>query len=297
MDVPANPALLPFKAIVYATDFSTYSENAGHFANSLARRFDAALLVAHAFVLSYPAMELEAEDGRKRKSEQRKDLETALDATAKRFGEGVKKTAPVLLDGDPREQIPRLAGEHAPSLIVLATRGRGRMERGIIGSVAERIMRGSGGPALTVGPLVPACEPSRPLFQRVLYATGLSPAAARGAAYAAATAEAFGSSLEVLHVVNPDDVADKDRFTEVQKRFRAVLDEMAPQHAEKISQPEGLVEVGSAHERILEYLEESKVDLLVLSIRRSSHLWLQSRLSGAFHIIANAPCPVLTVTG
>ncbi len=297
MDVPANSSLLPFEAIVYATDFSSCSENAGHYANSVARKFDADLLVAHAFVLSYPAMEVEAEDGRKKKSEQRKELETTLAATAKRFGERVEKAVPVLLEGDPREQIPRLAGEHAPSLIVLATRGRGRMERGIVGSVAERIMRVSGGPALTIGPLVPACEPSRPLFQRVLYATGLSPAAARGAAYAAALAKAFGSSLEVLHVVNPDDIADKDRFSEVQKRFRAVLNEMAPQHAERISQPEGLVEVGSAHERILEFLEESKVDLLVLSIRKSSHLWLQSRLSGAFHIIANAPCPVLTITG
>ena len=171
------------------------------------------------------------------------------------------------------------------------------MERGIIGSVAERIMRVASGPSLTVGPEVPPPDDARPLFQRMLYATGLSPAAARGAAYAAAMAEAFGSSLEVLHVVNPDDVADKDRFEEVHKRFRAVLDEMAPRHAEKFSQPEGLVEVGSAHERILEHLKESGADLLVLSIRKGSHLWLQSRLSGAFHIIANAPCPVLTITG
>ncbi len=297
MDVSSNTPLLPFKAIVYATDFSPCSENAGYYANLLARKFDAGLLVAHAFLLSYPAMAVEAEDGRAKKSEQRKDLETALAATAKRFGEGVRSAVPVLLDGDPREQIPCLAEEHAPSLIVLGTRGRGRMERGIVGSVAERILRVTGGPALTVGPEAPTCDPSRPLFQRVLYATGLSPAAARGAAYAAAMAQAFGSSLEVLHVVNPDDVADKDRFSEVQKRFRAVLDEMAPQHAEELSRPEGLVEVGSAHVRILEYLQESKVDLLALSIRRSSHLWLQSRLSGAFHIIANAPCPVLTITG
>jgi nucleotide-binding universal stress UspA family protein len=296
MDVPANSPLLPFQAIVYATDFSSCSENAGHYANLLARKFDADFLVAHAFVLSNAAMEVEAEGGRTT-SEQRKELESALAATATRFGADVKRVTPVLLDGDAREQIPRLADEHLPSLIVLGTRGRGRVERGMIGSVAERIMRKTGGPSLTVGPEAPAPDTSRPLFQRMLYATGLSPAAARGAAYAAGMAEAFGSSLEVLHVVNPDDVADKDRFEEVHKRFRAVLDEMAPHHAERFSQPEGLVEVGSAHERILEYLKSSKADLLVLSIRKSSHLWLQSRLSGAFHIIANAPCPVLTIAG
>jgi nucleotide-binding universal stress UspA family protein len=240
---------------------------------------------------------VEAEDDRRKKSEQRKDLEIALAATATRLGEGIKRVRPVLLDGDPREQIPRLAQEHAPSLIVLGTGGRGRMERGILGSVAERIMRVTGGPSLTVGPEVPACDPSRPLFQRVVYATGLSPAAARGAAYAAAIAEAFNSSLEVLHVVNPDEVAHADRFNEMQQRFHEVLTEMAPRHAATISHPQGVVEVGSAHMRILEYLQEWQADLLVLSIRRSSHLWLQSRLSGAFHIVANAPCPALTITG
>jgi len=297
MNVPANTPLLPFKTIVYATDFSTCSENAGLYAPLLARKFDAELLVAHAFVLSYPAMEVEAEDGQIKKSEERKRLEAALAETTRRFRDGASRAVPVLLDGDPREQVPRLAREHAPSLIVLGTKGRGRMERGVIGSVAERIMRVTGGPALTVGPEVPTCDSSRPLFQRMLYATGLSPAAARGAAYAGAMAQAFGSSLEVLHVVHPEDVADKDRFDQLHRRFRAVLDEMAPQHAERFSQPEGLVEVGSAHERILEYLQENHADLLVLSIRQSSHLWLQSRLSGAFHIIANAPCPVLTITG
>jgi nucleotide-binding universal stress UspA family protein len=293
----AHTSPLRIKNIVYATDFSPCSENAGHYANLLARDFNAALLVAHAFVLSYPAMEVEAEDGLIKKSEQRKDLEAALAATTRRFGKGIKKAAPVLLDGDPREQVPRLAEENAPSLIVLGTQGRARMDRGIIGSVADRIIRVTNGPSLTVGPEVPPCDPRRPLFQQVLYATVLSPEAAHGAVYAAAVTETFGSSLEVLHVVNPEDVADKDRFSEIQKRFRVVLNEIAPKHAEKICRPEGLVEIGSAHKRILQYLEESHVDLLVLAIHKSSHLWLQSRLSGAFHIIANAPCPVLTITG
>ncbi len=293
----ANPSPLPFKAIIFATDFSPCSENAGCYANLLARKFDAELLAAHSFVLAYPAMQVEAEDGRTEKSKQRTDLEIALAATAKHFGEGVKRALPVLLDGDPRERIPELAQENAPSLIVLGTQGRGRVDRGIVGSVAERILRTTGGPSLTVGPAAPTCDPSRPLFQRVLYATGLSTAAARGAAYAAAVTEAFDSSLEVLHVVNPDDVAQADRFSEMKKQFRATLEELVPQYAETIQHAQGVVEVGSAHERILEYLQKTKADLLVLSIRKSSHLWLQSRLSGAFHIIANAPCPVMTITG
>ncbi len=288
---------MPLKAVIHATDFSAFAEKAGGYASLLARRFNVDLLAAHAFLLSNAAMEVEAEDGSQTKSAQRKDLETALAAEAKRFGAETKNATPVLLEGDPREVIPRLADENAPSLIVLGTKGRGRMERGIVGSVAERILRATNGPSLTVGPEVPACQPECAPFRRVLYATGLYPAAARGATYAVAMAQAFDSSLDVLHVVRSDDRNDPERFSEIQKQFNAVLEELVPQQADAIRNPRGIVEVGSAHVRILERLRESQADLLVLSLRKSSHLWLQSRLSGAFDIIANAPCPVLTITG
>jgi nucleotide-binding universal stress UspA family protein len=296
MNVPAI-APLPLKSVIYATDFSSCSQNAGKYATLLAKQFNADLQVAHAFVLTNPAMEAEAEAGPQVKSAQRKDLETALGAVARQFGEGLQRAVPVLLEGDPRERIPRLAEQNAPSLIVLGTQGRSRMERAIVGSVAERILRATTWPSLTVGPAVPACEPACTPFRRILYATGLSAAAARGAPYALAMAQAFDASLDVLHVVNPEDVEHPDRFSEIQNRFYAALEELIPRQADDIRNPRSFVDVGSAHVRILEHIKEFQVDLLVLSIRKSSHLWLQSRLSGAFHIIANAPCPVMTITG
>ncbi len=297
MDVSSDAPQFPLKKIIYATDFSACSQNAGNYASLLAGRFDAELLVAHAFVLTQPALEVEAEAGPVVKSTQRKDLEMASAAAVQRFGKGLKRAVPMLLEGDPREVIPRLAQENAPSLIVLGTHGRGRMERGIVGSVAERILRASEGPSLTVGPAVPACDPGRAPFRHVLYATGLSPAAARGATYAVAMAQAFDASLDVLHVVQGEDAEHPERMNEIQKRFSEVLETLVPRQADAIRNPRGIVEVGTAHARILEHLREFQNDLLVLSIRRSSHLWLQSRLSGAFHIIANAPCPVMTITG
>ena len=269
----------------------------GKYASLLAGKFNADLLAAHAFFLTNPAMEAEAEGGPAMKSAQRRDLETALAAIARQFGEGLQHAVPVLLEGDPRECIPRLAEQNAPSIVVLGTQGRGRIERGIVGSVAERILRAATGPSLTVGPAVPACEPACAPFRRILFATGLSIAAARGAPYALAMAHAFDASLDVLHVVNPEDIEHPDRFSEIQNRFYAALEELVPRQADEIRNPRNFIEVGSAHVRILEHIKEFQVDLLVLSIRKSSHLWLESWLSGAFHIIANAPCPVMTMTG
>ncbi len=296
MQTQVESAQLTFKTVIYATDFSRSSENAGSYASMLARRFEAELLVCHAFVISQAAMEAEAEGGPAAKSQQRKDLEIALVESVNRFGGGVKRTATALLEGDPRERIPLLAQENASSIVVLGTTGRGRIERGLVGSVAERILRANKGPSLTVGPMVPALDPSVLPIRRVLFATGLSPESARGASYAVGMAEAFKASMEVLHVVKAEDVERPEQFSEIQKRFHAIIDGLVPKHAEGINNPAGLVEVGTAHERILKYIREFSADLLVLSIRKSSHLWLQARLSSAFHIIANATCPVLTIT-
>lgn len=297
MDPTIDPPLLPFKAIIYATDFLECSQNAGSYAALLARRFDAGLTVAHAFVLTTPAMEAEAETSSCIKSRQRLDLETALAAAAAKYGEGLARTAAVLLEGDAGEQIPRLAHKLAPSLVVLGTAGRGRVARGIVGSMAETILRANEGPSLIVGPEVPACAPDEHRFRRVLFATGLSSVAARGAAYAAAIARVFNASLEVLHVVHTEDADHPGGLSEIQRRFEAMLDELIPREAETFRNPHGVVEVGVTHEQIQERLHETQADLLVLAIHKSSHLWLASRLSGVFSIIANAPCPVLTITG
>ena len=297
MHATADSTPMAFKTIIYATDFSASAENAGRLASLLARKFDAELLMAHSFVLSQAAMEVEMETGPSGKSAQRRDLEAALAKAAQRFGGGVKQVTPVLVEGDPRERIPALAKQHAPSMLVMGTSGRGRLERGVVGSVAERILRATDQPALTVGPHVPAFDPNTSTFHRVLYATDLPPVAAQAATYAAGIADAFQAEIDVLHVIHPEDQRQPDRLNKIQAEFNTILEGMAAQHDTEIRRPKGFVEAGVAHEQILQHIRDFPVDLLVLAIRQSTHLWLQARLSGAFQMIAEANCPVLTITG
>ncbi len=263
----------------------------------IARQFGAELTVAHAFELTQAAMEVEAEGHGRLKSAQRTDSEAALVREVDRLGGDLKHVESVLLEGNPHEQIPQLALRNEPSLIVLGTRGRGRLDRAIIGSVAEKVLRSTGGPSLTVGPHVAQCCDEEAPIKRVLYATGLSPAAARGAAYAMGMAEAFHAGMDVLHVIHPGDVGEPGSLAAVQKRFEAEVERIAPGQAETVVKPHGVMSTGIAHATILEYIRENAIDLLVLSLRRSSHLWLETRISGAFHIIVDAPCPVMTLIG
>jgi len=202
---------------------------------------------------------------------------------------------PVLLEGDPKDTIPELADKHQPAIVVLGTHGGGRFERGIIGSTAEKILRSTRWPSLTIGPNVKTASSQTLPFERILFATDFSEAAANAAVYAVTLAKAFGANLHVLNVIQGGAVGHPDRLSDLQKGFYAILERLPPEHVKELSDPRAFVEVGRAHERIIEHIKERSIDLLVLGVRMNSHLGLETRTSQAFQIIVDAECPVLTI--
>ncbi|HUX27776.1 MAG TPA: universal stress protein [Terracidiphilus sp.] len=282
-------------AVVYATDFSICSENAGNYARLLAVHFSATLLVAHAFHLTQAAMEVEA--GHRAMSKQREDLQKLLTQRADALSSESLKAVPFLLEGSLQEAIPALAEKHAPSLIVLGTHGAGRFKHEIIGSMAEKILRSTRRPCLTVGPHAPQSAAADPPFRRILYATDFSPSAAHAAVFALTFAHLEGGDIDVLNVIPENAAGEPGRLAELEERYRHALDELVPQQTGEFCSPHTFVKTGKAHDRIMGHIRENNIDLLVLGIRKSSHLGLEMRTSGAFRLIADAPCPVLTITG
>jgi nucleotide-binding universal stress UspA family protein len=295
MPVIGDRPELNLKSIVFATDFSLCSINAGLYAARMAAYLSAKLLVAHAFMLSQAAIEVEVGD--RRLSQQRKDLTQLLSKEASLLGSTPAEAVPMLLEGDPEDVIPGLAEAHQPSLIALGTHGGGRLERGIIGSVAEKILRSTNWPALTVGPQVQPFSLHSFPFERVLFATDFTVAAANASIYAVTFAEAFGAKIHVLNVLDDSAIEHPDRLSDLQTRFFVRLDSLVPRHAREFCDPSTFVTVGKAHDKILEHVREHSIDLLVLGIRKSSHLSMEMRTSGAFRIIVDATCPVLTIRG
>jgi nucleotide-binding universal stress UspA family protein len=299
VNVPA-PISLPFtlKTVIYATDFTPRSENAGRYAALLAREFGAELLVAHTFVLTQGAMEAEAEARPPAKSYQRRESEAELAKVVRHYGKGLREASSILLEGDPQEQLPRIAGEKAPSIVVVGTEGRGRLGRSVVHSVAERVLRSTGGPALTVGPHVAGAATDVPHIRRVLFATTLEPGAVRGGACAIGMAEAFHAQMDVLQVVPRAVVGNTNDLENAQRKFQQQVDALFPGKATGIPAPRGVIEIGrNAPQRIRDYVRENSIDLLVLALHWSAHAWLESLASDAFDIIADAPCPVMTILG
>lgn len=279
--------------ILFATDFSPASKGAALYAAGLSRHFATELLIVHVFTASEAAMEVEI--GGDQLSQQRKGLQKRLEQTAKCFPSGRGEAKPVLLEGDPKEVIPKVAEKEPATLLVMGTHGGNSLERRIIGSTAEGCLRRTTRPALTVGPHVKLLPKSDLHVSRILYATDCSPAGARAALLAVRLAEAFDSEIDVLNVVRDDDFEQPGRFTQLGTHFSSLLKEVVPDKAGDFSNRRTFVRLAQAHEEILAHIQRRSIDLLVLGVRRDAHLGMQVKTSEAFRIIVEAACPVLTV--
>ncbi|WP_353070694.1 universal stress protein [Tunturiibacter gelidiferens] len=280
-------------SIIFATDFSPASQNAGLYASAVSVHFGTGLVIAHAFTLVQAALEVEAE--KPLASQQRTTLKHELALTAEILDSGKGTTEYVLVDGDPRKVIPVLAQRRSPALIVLGTHGGGSIDRFVLGSTAEGILRHSSGPALTVGPNVNILRAGALNIRRILYATDCTAEAAHAAPVAVALADAFAAELDVLNVVRSREIDHPEQLRRLQEHFYGAVDAIMPHNAGQVCEPHTFVSVGQPYTEILNHVSEREIDLLVLGLRRNTHLGMQNRTSGVFPIIVRAKCPVITV--
>jgi nucleotide-binding universal stress UspA family protein len=145
--------MLTIKTVLVPTDFSDASESALRYGKAMAEKFGASLhvvhvmedLLAHAwaaevYVSSMPQLRDEIE------KESRQRLGTLLtDDERKAF-----RAETALLAGNPFLEIIRYAKSHTVDLIVMGTHGRGPIAHMLLGSVAEKVVRKSPCPVLTV---------------------------------------------------------------------------------------------------------------------------------------------------
>lgn len=281
------------RTVVYATDFSLYSQSAGLYAARIAESLHAKLLVVHAFTPSQAAMEVEIDH--LLVSQQRSDLSFLLARKAALLSSPSVEAIPMLLEGDPKAVIPRLAEQQGPSLMVLGTHGGGWIQRELIGSVAEQVLRSTASPSLTVGPHVKPRPTFAHPFKQILFATDFAPEAAKAAAYARTFSGAFHAQLDILHVATEDAVKHPQKLAEMRARFFDAMEKTGSQQAKEFCPPCVCVEKGRVKERILTHIRDHAVDLLILAIRNTSSTGLEMRTSGVFPLVVAAECPVLTV--
>ena len=141
-----------FDRILFPTDFSEASLEALPYGLELADLFNAELLIMHV-VPALPPMSADAEyttDVARLASKLRGDAEAKLHESLAGKIPAQLKTRRILVQGRAAEQILRAIEEYQIDLVVISTHGLTGWRHMVLGSVAEKVVRLSPIPVLTV---------------------------------------------------------------------------------------------------------------------------------------------------
>jgi nucleotide-binding universal stress UspA family protein len=143
------------RTILVPTDFSKASEAALDAAVTLAKKFDAGIVLLHAYHLPvYPYTPTSTVTPADLVAYVDQGATKALQAAASEHTESGVRITTALKAGTPWEQILRAAKEFDVGLIVIGSRGLRGLPRALLGSTAERVVRYSPVPVTTLhGPV------------------------------------------------------------------------------------------------------------------------------------------------
>ena len=301
---------ISLKNILFATDFSEASQAALPYATAISRRYRSQLHVVHVMspagyiIPSEPAGGVTIEamhqaalaDARDRMQTLASHLESIPCHTYVR-------------EGEVWQSLSELIRTHEIDLLIVGTHGRTGLEKLVLGSEAEKVLRQAPCPVLTVGPKIDDeakltaignegndLAPREISLRQIVYATDFSPESLAAAPFAASLAQEFQSKLTLLNVI--------EKYTDTDRRPGPIdlalqrLEKLVPEEASLWCSPRPSVHFGPPADCILQEAQDSKAGLIVLGVRAAAgHLGAATHLpwATAHKVIAQAHCPVLTI--
>jgi nucleotide-binding universal stress UspA family protein len=196
-----------------------------------------------------------------------------------------------VIEGNPADVVLATARKIHADRIVVGTRSRGKISKLLIGSVAERVVRYTHVPVVTVGP--EAHWETNARERVVLHATQLLPNAKAHAELAQHVAATLNARLVLLHVVEPGSLSGSLTHNEKEAAAEAELKKLAAEIPG--IRVEALVAHGSVPEVILTAAKEQKANLVVLGSTPRPALAEITRDRTVYRVLAHAKCPVMTL--
>ncbi|GIW54201.1 MAG: universal stress protein [Nitrospiraceae bacterium] len=193
--------------ILLATDGSAYAARAEEYALFLASAWEAGLDMLS--VLEFPpGMNPEYPINDAYLGQLRKEADRHLERLADRasqVGLSVKKQVVI---GIPSQKITAIARDNGDDLVVVGTHGRTGLEHVLLGSTAERVIRGAPCPVLAVRGRKPGSaqvpDHSSPIaVRRMLVPIDFSDCSLDALEYAVQVAKHVNAAITILHVMEP----------------------------------------------------------------------------------------------
>jgi nucleotide-binding universal stress UspA family protein len=290
--------MLKIERILCPVDFSEFSDRACDYAHSFARHFGAKLFVLHVtqgFVPTYPS-EISPSLIEHFYAQQVVEAEERVrELRARQHWSDVEHEV-VLEPGLVADTILRFVESKNIDLITMGTHGRRGLDRLVLGSVTERILRTARPPVLAVhslpqGTATAREEPAQ--FRKILFCTDFSDNSPRALEYAFLLACKYKAAISLLHVIERSD-SGEDLGAE-KRQVLQKLDAVVPQNIHGWSTVEPAVLAGKAYQMILEHAAETEADLIVMGVRGRNALDRALFGSTTHRVIQLGQWPVLVV--
>ncbi|MFA6498510.1 MAG: universal stress protein [Desulfurivibrionaceae bacterium] len=195
-----------------------------------------------------------------------------------------------LEQGEPYEQIVHVAEEENCDLIVMGRRGKGKMERALIGSVTARVIGHTGKDVLVIP------ETSRLSWKNILLATDGSTCCDNALARALEIAQERKAKLSAVSVVYTNDefyAVGQEVMKELYQAADKVLDKVRKWAGDLGVQTELFVRDGEPHQAISAMAAEISASLIVMGSHGRKGLTRLLMGSVTERVIGYADCPVL----
>ena len=282
-----------FSKILVATDGGPSSARAIDWAEALAVRSRARVTVLHtieggAYAFPFPSPPGLEDEAR-----------TRLEAIVARFTARGLSADWVLREGLAADEICAAAQDGKVDLVVVGSHGWSGLPRFVHGSVAERVVRLSPAPVLTVHSADEAERGEAGRVRRILAPTDFGDASRRSVEVAMKLAVDFDAVLTILHVCGlPVDghYVTEDVAVEVEAQARRRLDTTVASVRMLAPKAEGILRRGNAWAGIVAAAKECENDLIVVGTRGRQGLERAFLGSVAEKVVRLAPVPVLAVS-
>ena len=201
-----------------------------------------------------------------------------------------------------REILDRIDAVHA-DLLVMGSHGRSGIQRLLLGSVTEKVLRQAPCPTLIVPRGAAGSAPAP--FKRILCGVDFSDGSRQGLTYGIALAEEVDAHLTVLHVIDiPPELrevagpagldVDAVRAAAEAEALRR-LRELIPPDARSYCSIETAVREGAPYRQILKMAAEGDADLIVMGVQGRGAIDLLMFGSNSARVARGATCAALVV--
>jgi nucleotide-binding universal stress UspA family protein len=280
--------------ILVPTDFSPSADSALAYAMTLAKRYDSRIYLAHVLTPNvYAAAPAEVAlpmHGALRQAAEERMAEVLISGRLREVPHEV-----ILEEGVLWPAIERLIAKYEIDFIVAGTHGARKLEKVMLGSGAEEILRHAACPVMTVGPRFSSGSAPSAEWKNILLAADLQRRSEKAASYALAFAQEFQAHVTLLHIIEQ---APRSTDLELPEKREAALQRLAqlvPQNTTPWCEPEFLVEFGPPAEAILRTAKSRCADLIVMGAKTRHRFGSHNPYTTAYRVLSDAKCPVLTV--